>query len=878
MNDFRRSESKKKWYQYIHTGERWNKRKQQNEKYSISVEMGAEYRYVPHSAIVAPSPVQNGDLRYPLSLSSPVPGGFSGTIEFDLIADTPVLFGQAGRVVRIEGEDKDRKITEHVRLYEGGPYAAPGRAIKGMIRNVLGTAAFSHFRPINGEHRPVSRNMEYISKFANRAPRDKNTPPSAGWLQLSFLDNELVWRIIPAKAFFIESQLIGGITNLSSAVRRLDEAKDNEGHIKAVQRSIGAKTKAFSLEHADVGEYSVFSGKELVDFWTEFRTLWNELSFEEKSVILDCLPKQEGDDSVEFYRPLGEKKPVYISGPKATHHLVAAGAMSTRLHELLLAFPAENAGEVVADDIVNDFLWANSNYASDGVILTKRGTARRKPSKQLLHLLADYLKNHKQRHRIAKLLGLSQGENETSIDRDIRELVLRHNAPVPGVPVYLEPLNDGKGYHLGLSQVIPVPAGGAVEDFVHQSPLPTGQLDWADALFGFVVDASKKSKANEDENVPENEEARHKAQASRLNFHFAKARMAGEAKDVDADPARLDLLPNNKTIALVQGQPKISFDPLTLSRADAAKGPIGWAVPPAMGRVNGYRRYPAARFYDASIEQATLTLVDGILSRTLDNNTEIGRSHSLSRPLKAGVIYACRIDFSNLHPLELGALLWAITFGDRRTLAGELGGTTSYRHVGGRLRNKGLGRLRPASVRLAGIEENPMPEKLAWEECVVPGADPEVELAKALMEAFEVRMGRYASDAAEEIDETDSATRQYLREAFYDTDTITALLNISDANWDGTSEGHDLFDMFRLPTPTSEDDKDYFGNFSNLRRLIYRERVLPRIGAKTVLDEFLKPDQSPPEAQSDAPADPADCRSLRFCAPLAALDAWRQRK
>ncbi len=70
------------------------------------------------------------------------------------------------------------------------------------------------------------------------------------------------------------------------------------------------------------------------------------------------------------------------------------------------------------------------------------------------------------------------------------------------------------------------------------------------------------------------------------------------------------------------------------------------------------------------------------------------RVESTVRFLPAGTVFKGEIRFHNLHPVELGALLWALTFGEADNSA------RPYRHLLGRAKARGFGALE-AHVALA---------------------------------------------------------------------------------------------------------------------------------------------------------------------------------
>lgn len=735
-----------------------------------TIKMGAEYRFVPVFPRVAPAPVQKETANCRLSHARPVPGGFSGRLAFDLVAETPVLFGQK---TTLSGQE----VTVHARLYEDGPCVAPGRAIKGLIRNVFGIATCSHFRPINGDHRFFSRNMDYTSTFANRTGR-----PKLSWLRPEMDCNNLKWKI----------HLFG-------------EYKPSKANAN-VNNSCLAKLDEDSRTASE----------------------WNEKTIEKKHAAIGKILKNK--EKCKKYCKLIKEK-----------YLVTSGYMKSKRREALFPLPASNNEFPVIVDTtaIAAFLFANSEYKKDGADYPMGG--KRKPSGNFALFLAEYLFHlgDNNAREIAKKLGLEW--------REVKRLAKRRDEP-PGIPVYCWGEPNTPEFEMGTSQVVPKGPDGSVDCFLvpnTQEALPDGELDWTNALFGYAED--------------EKREDAEQALKSRLTFDFALADNAHE------------YCPEGKALDVTQGQPKASFDPFYLKRKDANGEPAVWAKRDN-AVLSGYKRYPASRDVDLSVNQ-----------RSIRQGPE-NKTSALVCPVKKDAVYHCAVEFHNLHPLELGALLWAISFGDPEVLKDD--GKTRYRHVAGRLRNKGLGRLRPARLKITELEQNPIPDDLRWEKQF--GND-KMNLMISLVQAFEIHMGRFMlEDSAADI----SAARK----EFYENgnNTITALLNSSDTDWRGEEDKqteqpvHDKGKMFQVP-------KSEFNHFSNLRKLHYKkfstnsscndfQHIMPGNNKTTILDEFFKPKggpkNGPPEAGGTAllsktviaDSDPLDT----LINPIKVLRTWRE--
>lgn len=161
-------------------------------------------------------------------------------------------------------------------------------------------------------------------------------------------------------------------------------------------------------------------------------------------------------------------------------------------------------------------------------------------------------------------------------------------------------------------------------------------------------------------------------------------RLAGESNRTDALRGRVAFAPafaegNPQPRAAdrkqgVLGTPRESFWPFYLRRDPRTDGNSGGSYAHDTAIVAGRKRY-VARGSAASLPQG--------------NDNE--RPQSQIDFLPAGTRFKGRIRFHNLHPVELGALLWALTFG-------APGGP--YRHLCGRAKAHGHGAL-AVDVRFA---------------------------------------------------------------------------------------------------------------------------------------------------------------------------------
>lgn len=739
----------------------------------LSVHMGAEYRFVPLHHEVAPAPVSLEGPKDRLSHFVRHRSEISGRISFKLKSQAVTLFGSQNRARSHADQSKETpSLVEHSRLYRdsngSGPFAAPGHAVRGMIRSVFGIATFSRFDPLNGDHRFFSRNMDLLT-FANRF--DHLTRPEAveaAWLRPAWEDNALVWRLAKCVKPFqkVETRIL----------------------ISALGRQ--------SIESCYREQMSDFDDNLNISM----RDMWNALDFANRSYLCGTV-KSLGEGATKS----GEALPI-ISGPEREYYIVTAENVKSRKHEALFAAAEQFEFTRINTFAVENFLYLNSSY-NKSADLQIRGK-KRKLSSRFRNLLCEYLAGTDDRNRtkIAEALGIEW--------KELLDEVRRRDDP-PGIPVYCYNQPTDENFEMGLTQLIPRRPAGDVRSFLpkgHREPFQA-RYDWAEALFGIVPDGDGSDTQTLGEKA---------ALKSRVSFDFCEL-----VPEQAVDPQ----LPKGKAFRVIQGQPRASFDPFSLRRVkprqdgDNRKA-AAWIKEDA--QISGYRRYPAL----LPIQQDLPLVSYGVESQATVEGSEMA---ALVRPLILAE-YDCSIEFHNLHPLELGALLWSLSFGDREVFK-HGGRPTKYRHVGGRLRNKGFGRLRPHSAKIT-----------LWGSVDADGNFNEQDRPDpaTLMMAFEIAMGRFLDQKSTEPEQA--------RITFYKSPTITALLNSSDMEWksDNHIPSRDRGGMFHLPPVQDEEggakSDDIFKSFQNLRKFVYKaEPGYPPIGKTTFMDEFESPAPEPPE-------------------------------
>lgn len=535
--------------------------------------------------------------------------------------------------------------------------------------------------------------------------------------------------------------------------------------------------------------------------------------------------------------------------------LVVTGPMKGKKGEAVFGPPVPSSDEELplsgeragGDQLIELFLQANSEYKKWGSVFP--GGARCSVSGNLRFFMLDYAKFLETQGWADEAKALL--ENHGVDPKDIKKIALEDG--YPGIPVYYLQDKDTGTLYFGTAEVFKTPHIYGVKDLHERRPVHTNDFDrtrftdWTEALFG-TIDAWREE--------PGDKQAQMRL-AGRVRFGFARLK--------EGNPE-----PEDERVVL-QGAPKASFQAhyLTETQPGSERPPPqslkgSWSSPTTV--LAGHKRYPAVRPYPGPVGEK----FRGRLKKT----------EALVKPLKGEATFELEIRFDNLHPLELGGLLWSVSFGDREVF--RAGGDTRYRHVGGRLRHKGLGRFQPREATLK-LRQNPMPPGYR----LTDFSDRPEERIDALLLAFETEMGgrfRCQYDYAAIPDGLEGA------EAFYAAPPIEALLNMSDARWGMDAQGNAqdpaaLKARFALPKMNGKTD---FTPFMQLSKALYEKREYrfrdkPARSAfsdepiQHLLDDFFGPVAETPEA-----APPQDESALRaFHAlrdPLGAIRAWRAKQ
>lgn len=319
-----------------------------------------------------------------------------------------------------------------------------------------------------------------------------------------------------------------------------------------------------------------------------------------------------------------------------------------------------------------------------------------------------------------ELMNCRQGRSGLEPDgawKELKENWVDKGKPVPVFWVG-DLANQDKHFAFGLTRLFKIPHAKSVGDKVPCELKPkldaAGKpvVDFVENLFGHVYERSELQP------VP--------AGANRRNSVACRSRVAfGFARPLD--PAKFVLWPSNGHHETIMMAPRASYAPYYL--IGAVKD---WSDKDS--RLAGRKRYPP-RYPVDKLDKAEAELrqrlKDPIERYKAADRQERAAPPSIRtklrflKPTSSDAAFESTIRMHNVSEVEMGALLWALTFG------GDTNGL--HRHMLGRAKGMGAGQT---AVRKIGIEWRPygkQPEKAVWPEDVSG-------LATRLMQAFEAFM------------------------------------------------------------------------------------------------------------------------------------------
>jgi CRISPR-associated protein (TIGR03986 family) len=228
------------------------------------------------------------------------------------------------------------------------------------------------------------------------------------------------------------------------------------------------------------------------------------------------------------------------------------------------------------------------------------------------------------------------------------------------IPVFYILDEDGKCIEsFGLAMMFKLAHANSVHQMIERTSaahLESAELDLAATIFGEAADEG------------ENSEKKKGPQGLKSRVHMGLARCTGYKGD-DCTWCNGQPQPLNEEATVLAG-PKPSYFPMYVrqpvepGKPGQLKGqtyatytPIGSRTELNLPEIRGWKRYPAGR------NDRIVTPPQGISDKV----------KVLLKPLPSTTRFVSTVRFHNLRPVEFGALLWALEWGDRKTHCHRLG-------------------------------------------------------------------------------------------------------------------------------------------------------------------------------------------------------------
>ena len=506
--------------------------------------------------------------------------------------------------------------VESIKL--GGSYCLPGSSLRGMVRSVLEIATFSHLGRINDKHHHGSRNYEKKSMPA----RHHHSPPDlrAGWLTFDGTQ----WKLTKAAMGAVGYRLV----HFRDIVTKLgaDLTVDQWRELTMPQKRARLREAGLHNEQKLLIGETLQGGIPTAAYAIGGRSPNEDL-------IVDGFLVCAGKSEIPSDNPVRAKKYEALFGPPSRQgkNLIQLPPSFMALFNALHAYPGRNRQEPREDWRY----WLCRTFTPSG---------------------KSYREALGYEHRKDDPQPPSDG------GRPVSELpwgipVFFHgDIPTAAHKIKWEAAPAQFPFFIGLSRVLRSPwahSVGEVAQRLYQEPgAPAAKYhvpklneengwDFARAIFGEV-------QQKEDGDASDSA-----ALAGRVAFECAWRVQEQE--------------PRLETHTGVLSTPRESFYPFYLAEDASHRGVSNAGIE---GSYDDERTIPAGRKRYVVRSEAT-SLPPG------NNNPA---TLSTIRFLPASAKFHGRIRFHNLHPVELGALLWALSFG-------EPGGR--FRHVAGRAKAYG---------------------------------------------------------------------------------------------------------------------------------------------------------------------------------------------
>ncbi len=561
----------------------------------------APYRFIPiEPGYVQAAPVKREDIRFDKPLAE---GSLSAVIDVEWTAKTPICVGAK--------EDTSSEVRP---LKIGKRYCLPGTSLRGMLRSAVEIATFSHLGRINSSHHHGVRDFAGMGDYHSV----KVGEVKAGWLKREGGR----WRIYPVRhrdARFV-------LVPIDSLLNTLSE--QNRVDFSTWQTSMSVAEKYAQLPPV----YQMRPNK-----------YFYALEKEGKGLPRACLTRDAPGSSRTFQSSTHPIKDMYVicTGPyrqEATRTSNPRAEEGTpKKNEALFPGPGIT-GYLIPDAWMDVFHGMHSEYARDGG--NPRGAWR-------TWLLAKGWQG--------EFKGFKASSDEEAIPDCMREEKL-------GIPVFWKgdianlenidpddpPAPGLQSFWFSLSRVMRVPHGYSVGDVAgrlyseangYHLPRMSEEDGWdfARAMFG-EVDGANDSPERAKPGKRADGTRREDAQRGRVAIGFAFA----------PENTR----PESASRRGVFGQPRESFWPFYLRHGDVvADGILG------SDRTVSYSSeaaVPAGR---------KRTVVRSAEAPAFPGGNGNENTETNVRFLPKGTIFTGQIRVHNFHPVEFGALLYALTFG-----------------------------------------------------------------------------------------------------------------------------------------------------------------------------------------------------------------------
>jgi len=443
-----------------------------------------------------------------MSADTPLPGGFSGSIHYTLVAESPILIGTP--------DPEDEAVSAPMRLGRNGPWVLPGATMRGLLRSVSEIVAYARLTPINKHHRYGLRDFFHPDFAGDGNSESRRTSLNA--LRAGFLrpardgdpekrDGDSDYVIEPCDLKLIR------IRDMYDTFGTTDDSSEGVFHARWLQRGLRGRYSAYEVGQDD-------DDNPLFDFTARHRFS------QSANHASDLEPDEDGDHAGIF---------VFSD--------VSPSANSRNYRENL-------------DRLVTDLDAQDSK--------TTTNLHKKRECVFLEHETPDIYRVRQDRFDAFRIINSRPGKNDWQPD-GVWAVLAPTLAVGRRIPVFYtgDPRAQAAGFELGLTRVFKIGHRYSVADKVAKHPdhvlrHADFRPDMVEALFGYVyegadfVDGTRNTKTlqrkgrvafgfamldNPQDAIIDEEEVRTVAMAPRASF--APFYLQGQYKDWSSDSAKL---------------------------------------------------------------------------------------------------------------------------------------------------------------------------------------------------------------------------------------------------------------------------------------------------------------------------------------------------